>query len=107
MDFVKNLKERYPHISDSDIKHIVNKAKMFFYRYAYPNSYSCANEQTIPITSFFDITWVLSACEELINKLGFNSAIGYKENGVSWTFDSVEISDELIRLLIPEVGVIR
>ncbi len=106
MDFFDTLKKQYPHISDNDIRRVVNKAIMFFYRYKYPANYSCKNEQTEPITSFFDITWVLSACDELINKLGFNSAIGYKENGVSWNFDSVEISPELIKLLIPEVGVI-
>ena len=46
------------------------------------------------------------ACDEIVERIGFNSAVGYHENGVSWSFDGAELSDRLISLIKPIVGVV-
>jgi hypothetical protein len=51
--------------------------------------------------------WLLSACDEIVERLGFNSATGYRENGVNWSFDGAQLSDRLVSLIKPTVGVIR
>jgi hypothetical protein len=48
----------------------------------------------------------LSACDEIIERLGFNSAVGYKENGVSWSFDGAQLSNKLCSLVTPISSVI-
>ena len=103
MDFVERVKTKYPYLSDADCKDLVEKAKMFYYALQFP----CApevNENSRPITSFVAQRWILSAVDELVERLGFNSAIGYKENGVSWTFDNAELSDKLCSLIVPVMG---
>ena len=42
--------------------------------------------------------------EELIERLGFSSAIGYRENGMAWTFDNAQISQSLMGLIRPTIG---
>lgn len=103
MDFVANIKTKYPHLSAADATDIVAKAKMFYYGLQYPCE-PYADEETRPIKGFKDEQWILSACDELIERLGFNSAIGYKENGVSWTFDGAGLSNRLCELIKPIVG---
>lgn len=106
MNFYEEVKTQYPYLSDSDIVRVVNKAKMFYYSLKYPCEPSFC-ECDKPISSFVDKQWILSACDELIERLGFNSAVGYRENGVSWTFDGAELSDRLVGLIKPVIGVIK
>lgn len=105
MNIIAMLKTKYPYMSDEDIDTIVNKAKMFYLAIKFPCEPD-VSEETRPITSFVAQNWVLAACDELIEKFGFNSVTGYKENGVSWTFDNAEISDRLIHMITPTIGVI-
>jgi hypothetical protein len=106
MDFIAQVKKQYGYINDNDIKRIVDKAKMFYYGAMFPCE-PYVSENTRPFNTFFAQQWVFTACEELIERLGFNSAVGYKENGISWTFDGAQISDRLMGLIKPTVGVIK
>ena len=105
MDFIEKLKIRYSYISDNDLSGIVDRAKMFYYSIKFPCEPE-ANENSRPIVSYVDQLWILTACGEIIERLGFNSAIGYKENGITWTFDGAELSDRLVGLLKPIIGVL-
>lgn len=105
MDLKIELKARYPHLSDCDAERIVNKAKMFYYGLAYPVDESI-DENTHPIKGFRNEQWVLSACEELVERLGFSSATSYRENGVSWEFDNAHLSNLLVSMITPCAGVI-
>lgn len=102
MDFVGKIKIKYPHLSIEDISAIVDKAKMFYFLAKYPCE-PCVSEKTRPIQSFVSQQWILSACDELIERLGFNSATGYTENSVHWSFDNAQISDRLMSLIKPVV----
>lgn len=106
MDFETELKALYPHLTSCDAKRIVKKAKMFFYDLSYPVNKSI-DEDTHPIKGFRNEQWVLSACEELVERLGFSSAIAYKENGVSWTFENAHLSKLLVSMITPNVGVVE
>lgn len=103
MDFEREVKTKYPHLSDIDIKTIVNRAKMIYYGAKYPCE-PTASDQTRPIVTFFAQQWILTACDELIERLGFNSAVGYSENSVHWTFDGAQVSDRLMSLIVPNMG---
>lgn len=106
MDFVTEVKIKYPYIKNTaDIVAIVNKAKMFYYGAKYPCDTN-ASEETRPITTFFGQQWILSACDELIERLGFSSAVGYAENSVRWSFDNAHLSDRLMNLITPTIGVL-
>lgn len=106
MDFEARVKTKYEWLSDSDIESIVNRAKMFYYNLAYPVDMS-VDEDTHPIVGFRAETWLLTAVDEIVERLGFNSSLGYKENGVVWTFDNCHLSNFLISQIAPVVGVIK
>lgn len=106
MDFVTKVKNKYPWLSVEEVSSIVDKAKMFYYGLKYPCEPSLS-ENDRPIVTFVAQQWVLSACEEIVERLGFNSAVGYHENGVNWSFDGAELSDRLVSLIKPTIGVIR
>lgn len=105
MDFEAQVKSKYTYICPRDITRIVDKAKAFFFMLRYPCEPN-ADEQTRPIAFFKDQQWVLIACDELIERLGFGSATSYKENGVSWTLDNAQLSTTLINMITPIVGVL-
>ena len=105
MDFETEVKARYPYLTSCDVRRIVNKAKMFYYDLSYPADKSI-DETTKPIQGFRAEQWTLSACDELVDRLGFSSVVAYKENGVSWTFDGAHLSKKLCSMITPQVGVI-
>lgn len=105
MDFYVEVKKRYSYLCSQDVQRIVDKAKTIFYMLKYPCEPN-ASEETRPIDCFAEQNWVLMACDELIERLGFGSAVGYKENGVSWSFDNAQVSYFLMGLIKPTVGVI-
>lgn len=102
MDFVSQLQIKYAWLSQDNnlCNAIVNRAKMFYFALRYPCE-PLADEETHPLTSFFEQQWILSACEELVERLGFNSATGYSENGVRWSFDNAQLSSRLVDLVKP------
>jgi hypothetical protein len=107
MDFEKEVIEKYPHFANDNrlVKSLVAKAKMFYYGLKYPNE-PLANETDNPIVGFVAQQWILSAVDEMVERLGFNSSVGYKENGTVWTLDGAQLSNRLVSLIVPIVGVI-
>lgn len=105
MDFIAQVQTKYPYLTVEDITEIVEKAKMFYFGLQYPCE-PMASETTHPIDTFMAQRWVLSACDELIERLGFSSVVAYKENGVSWSFDNAQLSDKLCNLIKPIIGVV-
>ncbi len=103
MDFVTEITTAYPYLSVEDAKRIVNRAKMYYYGRKYPYRLN-VDEKTKPIVTFKDRMWILEACEELIERLGFSSALAYRENGISWTFDNTKLSRTLLSQIIPIAG---
>lgn len=106
MDFIAKVKSKYPYLTTEDTSDIVDKAKMFYYSLKFPCE-PYLTETDRPISTFVGQQWVLAACEELIERLGFNSAVGYRENGVTWTFDNAELSERLVSMIKPTIGVIQ
>ncbi len=105
MDFIAEVVSRHK-LKIEDAAAIVNKAKMFYYGLKYPCE-PLASEDDKPIVSFRDQQWILAACEEFVETLGFNSAIGYRENGSSWTLDGAQLSNRLVSIIKPTIGVIK
>lgn len=106
MDYKDRVTTKYPWLSESDVQSIVDRAKMFFYNLAFPSDWS-VDEDTHPLVGFRVEQWILAACDEIVERLGFNSALAYKENGVVWTFDNCHLSKFLISQIPPIVGVIK
>lgn len=106
MDFNATIRIKYPHLTDDDVCAIVDKAKAIYYSLRYPSEPN-ACEKTRPLSTFKAQQWVLMACDDIVARLGFNNATGYHENGLSWSFDGAEISERLVSLVKPVVGVIK
>lgn len=104
MDFEAEIIKQYPWLSQQDARRFVNRAKMFYYDILYPTNRE-VDEETHPIKGFRNEQWILTACEELIDRQGFSSAVAYKENGISWTFDNAYLSQSLRDSLVSIVGV--
>lgn len=106
MDFASQLRNSYPYLTAEDAVRIVKRAKMYYYGRKYPYEPS-ADDKTRPITTFKDQMWILEACDELVERLGFSSATAYRENGVSWTFDNAKLSRTLLSQIIPIAGALN
>lgn len=101
----RRLKGEYPYMEDEHIVRTVNRAKAIYYSVKYP-CLPNVDETEKPITSFVAKEQVLMICDELIDKLGIGSAVSYRENGVSASYESAWVSDRVISLITPNIGVL-
>jgi hypothetical protein len=104
MELCVEIKTRYPHIEDNDVERILDKAKYIYYKSKFPHE--ATPEISHPISSYMAIQDVLQISDELVERLGFNTATGYHENGITWSFDDAWISRFTQKLLTPRVKTI-
>jgi hypothetical protein len=96
---------KYPWLRHDEANDLVRNAIGWFYSLRYPCEPSVTLE-TRPIDSFMDIWAVERICDEIAQRNGFNTSLGYRENGIQFTFDSAWISESLRKSIVPIVGVI-
>lgn len=96
---------KYPWLTHEEVHGLVDNAIGWFFALRYPCEPSASLESR-PIDSFMDMWAVERICDEIAQRNGFNTALGYRENGIQFTFDSAWISDALRNAIIPIVGVI-
>lgn len=102
MDFEARVQNKYSLTVEEAID-FVEAAKGFFYILRYPSE-PLANEETHPIISFVDEQLVLRICDEIAQRNGFNTLVGYRENGCSFDCDVAWLSDRLVSLIKPIIG---
>ena len=104
-NILAKVKTKYSYLSSAEIVDLVDNAKGWFYALRYPCEPN-VNEETRPITTFMDEWCVCRLCDEIAQRNGFNTALGYRENGIQFTFDSAWISESLKKAIVPIVGVV-
>ena len=105
MELIAKLRTKYSWLSLAEATQLVEQATALFYRLRYPCE-PTASPETHPITSFRDVQDVLWICDEIAQRNGFNSAIGYRENGINFEFDGAWVSERLVNSIKPIIGVI-
>lgn len=104
-NIVSKVKKKYPWLSEEEATELVDNATGWFYILRYPCE-PMANQDNRPIDTFVDEWAVKRLCDEIAQRNGFNTALGYRENGIQFTFDSSWISEGLRKAIVPIVGVI-
>ena len=106
MDNIKEkIKSKYSYLTSEEVDELVENAIGWFYSLRYP----CApnvSQETQPIVSYMDKWCVKRLCDEIAQRNGFNTALGYRENGIQFTFDSAWISDSLKSAITPIAGIV-
>lgn len=104
-NIVAKVKNKYPWLSAEEANELVENAMGWFYVLRYPCE-PTASKETRPVDTFIDEWAVKRLCDEIAQRNGFNTALGYRENGIQFTFDSSWISEGLRKAIVPIVGVI-
>ena len=102
---IEKVKTKYYYLSSEEATELVDNALGWFYALRYPCEPNVSKE-TRPITTFMDEWNLRRLCDEIAERNGFNSALGYRENGVSFTFDGAWISESLKKAICPIAGVV-
>lgn len=102
---VIKVQNKYPWLQHDEAVELVENGIGWFYSLRYPCE-PYANTESHPIDSFMDNWAVERICDEIAQRNGFNTALGYRENGIQFTFDSAWISEALRKAIVPIVGVI-
>ena len=105
MYFVEEIVKMDPLLDTTTAYRLVTRAKFFFYKLTYPCE-PFVDESSRPINNYLDQLWVLEACEDLAQRYGIDSSIGYKENGLSVNFDGAKLSNRLVETIRPIIGVV-
>ena len=99
------VQTKYPYLTGEEVTELVENALGWFYALRYPCEPN-VSEETRPITTFMDEWNLCRLCDEIAQRNGFNTALGYRENGVSFTFDGAWISESLKKAICPIAGVV-
>jgi hypothetical protein len=102
---IAKVRIKYPWLNAEEAKDLVTNGIGWFYSLRYPCEPN-ASLETRPIDSFMDSWAVERLCDEIAQRNGFNTSLGYRENGIQFTFDSAWISEALKKAIVPIVGVI-
>ena len=105
MELVTKVMNKYSWLSLEEASQLVDQATAMFYRLRYPCE-PTASPETRPINTFMDMQDVLWICDEIAQRNGFNSATGYRENGINFQFDGAWVSERLVNSIKPIIGVI-
>lgn len=100
MDYFNKIKEQYPHLSDDHIEELEGQAKELLIHLLFPSSLFVSEEQEERAYKSHKY-WILRCMKEMISRLGMESVLSYKENGLSITFDSTQISNSLRDEIVP------
>lgn len=100
-----SVQTKYSYLTSEEATELVENAKGWFYALRYPCEPN-VSEETRPIVAYMDIWAVKRLCDEIAERNGFNSALGYRENGITFTFDGAWISESLKKAISPIAGVV-
>lgn len=104
-NIVAKIRIKYSWLSQEEATELVNNGIGWFYSLRYPCE-PTASPETRPIDTFMDSWAVERLCDEIAQRNGFNTSLGYRENGIQFTFDSAWISEALRKAIVPIVGVV-
>ena len=102
---ITKVRIKYSWLRYDQAEELVENAMGWFYSLRYPCE-PTASPETRPLDTFIDSWAVERLCDEIAQRNGFNTSLGYRENGVQFTFDSAWISETLRKAIVPIVGVI-
>ncbi len=99
---VKNsIATKFPHLSMDDVEEIYDMALNDYLMIVYPFDKSII---AIPSGHERDYSWVKARMIDIVERSGCSSARAYSENGLSISFGSAYITDELRKQLVGRVG---
>ena len=96
---------KYPWLNAVEAVELVENGIGWYYSLRYPCE-PTASLESRPLDTFMDAWAVERICDEIAQRNGFNTALGYRENGISFNFDSAWISEALRKAIEPVVGVL-
>ena len=102
---IEKLRIKYSWLNQDEAVELAENAIGWFYALRYPCE-PMANKENRPIETFMDSWAIERICDEIAQRNGFNTALGYRENGIQFTFDSAWISESLRKSITPTIGVI-
>jgi hypothetical protein len=102
---VEKVRIKYPWLRYEEAVELAENGIGWFYSLRYPCE-PMADLKNRPLDTFMDEWAVRRICDEIAQRNGFNTALGYRENGIQFTFDSAWISEALRKAIVPIVGVI-
>lgn len=103
IDNVTFFTNRYSWLSADDIEDLEYNAKEMLISLAYPyNGFMYTLSETKKEQIFASkASWIRRAIQEQIERQGYTSVLNYKENGVSMSFDSAQLSKSLKDEIMP------
>lgn len=102
---IEKIIVKYSWLSYDEAAELTENGLGWYYALRYPCE-PTASQETHPIDTFMDRWAIERLCDEIAQRNGFNTALGYRENGIQFTFDSSWISEGLKKAIVPIIGVI-
>jgi len=97
-----NISTMFPHLSMTDVERIYDHALDDYLTISYPYDKTIV---AIPVGDERDYAWVYKRMIDIVERSGCSSAKAYSENGLSISFSSAYITNELKSQLTPKVGI--
>lgn len=98
--------EKYSYLGDDEIDRTYDLALADYIRLRYPSMNNRPSSSAIDL-DFTTSQWIIARMIDIIERAGASSVTSYKENGLSYTYATSYINDELRKQVMPRAGVPR
>lgn len=98
------IQKKYSYIKDDEIDSTYNLALGDYIRLRYPSMNNTRDPNAITL-DFATSQWIIARMIDIIERAGASNVTSYKENGLSFTYATSYINEELRRQIMPRVGV--
>lgn len=104
MEAQKYFKKKYPYIETMDLEFLEGRAKEILVHLLFKSHTTTTKEQKEYAYKEYPF-WIMACMQEMLERMGCTSALSYKENGISITFDQSQLSQGLINEIVPIANV--
>lgn len=98
------FKKKYPWLDTVDLQLWEARAKEILIHLSFPSEKIVSQENKEYVYDYYKY-WIMACMQELIERSGSTSAVGYSENGINISYDRAQISKALVDEVIPFIGI--
>ena len=95
--------KKYPYLTDEQLEDLYECSRDLYLSLSFPFHHEITD---IPEEYVRDVSIVRRIMEETLERDGFSSFTAYSENGMSFTFDNANISNTLLKTIVPKAKVV-
>lgn len=100
----QRVSDKFDYLQSCEIDTLLDMAISDYIAVRYPSENGRPSKNDLHY-DFFNTQWIYKRIIDILERAGASNVVSYRENGLSYTYASSYIDDNLIKQIMPRVGV--